>query len=234
MRLARSFAGDEATETQRHRESLLASVSPCLCGPCRERLRASARELGSMKKPTGRQVNAKKAASLLKERNGKIDARLGRTTIRRYILDDGSALVLAPNGTGRHWDSYDDLMKWVGILEARAAEGRSALSDVLPLGNDFLNHIPRLVESLPRLLRLERSALDGTERSLDLIDSLIDERGPDDFLTAGTVRGRPEGRPLRVRYRTVSVPLCLCGPSPVNGAPRDQNVSRKPSCAIRG
>jgi hypothetical protein len=140
-----------------------------------------------MKKPTGREVDAKTAASLLKERNGRIDPTfLGRTTIRRYILDDGSALVLAPNGTGHHWDSYDDLMKWVGMLEARAAEGRSALGDVLPLGNDFLNHIPRLVESLPRLLRLERSALDGTEGSLDLIDSLIDGRGPDDFLTADT------------------------------------------------
>ena len=206
------------------------SVSPCLCGLCRERLRASASELGSMKTPTGRQVNAKRAASLLKERNGKIDPRLGRTTIRRYILDDGSALVLAPNGTGHHWDSYDDLMKWVGMLEARAAEGRSALGDVLPLGHDFLNHIPRLVESLPRLLRLERSALDGTERSLDSTPvtwprsfaTRFERIGPDG-------EGRPEGRPLRVRvdgYVTQQFP-CLrvsVSPWPVAGERRSPEI----------
>jgi len=140
-----------------------------------------------MKKPTGREVNAKTAASLLKERNGRIDPTfLGRTTTRRYILDDGGALVLAPGGSGRHWDSFDGFMEWIQALEERAAEGRSALGEVLPLGNDFLNHIPQLVESLPRLLQVEPSALDGTERSIDLIDSLIDERGSDDFLSADT------------------------------------------------
>jgi len=137
-----------------------------------------------MKTPKSRDVNAKTAESLLRERNGKIDPALGGTTMRRYILDDGGALVLAPDGSGRHWDSYDELVIWVQALETRATRGDNPVGDALPLGNEFLNHIPQLVESLPRLLQVDPSALNGTERSMDLIDSLIDERGSDDFLAA--------------------------------------------------
>jgi hypothetical protein len=137
-----------------------------------------------MNTPKSRMVDANTAEFLLRDRNGQIDSTLrGRTTTRRYILDDGGALVLSPDGSGRHWESYRELMNWVEALDREAHTGSNMLHPLLPLADEFIRHIPELVTSLPRLLRVDPASLDGTEESIAVIDIVVDELGSGHFST---------------------------------------------------
>src|SRR6185436_1479837 len=138
-----------------------------------------------MKRLDSREVDAKTVQRLLTSKNGQLRPRTPRaSTFLMYLLDDGSALVVSPNGTGRHWTSYDELMAQCRALqEAENTEG-GGFADLLSAGKDFIERVPQLVAALPRLIDVDASTLDATESSIDAIDTAIDAAGPEPFLTA--------------------------------------------------
>jgi hypothetical protein len=132
-----------------------------------------------MKTPRNTVVNAKTVDSLLNERNGRFIARPGfaGTNIRMYLLNDGGALVVFPDGRGRHWESYDEMMKYSHSSE------EETFRDVLPLGKDFVRSVPRMIDELPQLIGINGATLDGSERSIESIDEAIERLGIEEILT---------------------------------------------------
>jgi len=137
-----------------------------------------------MKRAESRLVDAKTVDLLLTERNGQLEKTpLTTTTLRMYVLDDGGAVLVFPDKTGRHFTSYHDLLEEERALEQATAAAGDAPTDLFPSGN-FIGRIPQLVAALPGLIDLEASTLDATESSIDAIDAAIDAAGSEPFLTA--------------------------------------------------
>ena len=137
-----------------------------------------------MKPLDSRAVDAATVQWLLVNKNGRVDATQSQgSTYRTYVLNDGSALVVASNGTGRHWTSYSDLVERCRELEeaAKIAEG-SVFTDLFPSGKDFIDRLPQIAAALPRLLNVEASTLDATESSMNAIDAAIETSGSERFL----------------------------------------------------
>lgn len=136
-----------------------------------------------MKFPQSRLVDAKTVELLLTEGNGQLDrTTFPKTTIRLYVLNDGGAVFVFPDGRGRHYTSYNDMLEEYRAAEERAAAGSDALTDLFPSGKAFVDQVPQLVIALPRLMDVEASTLDATESSIDAIDAAIDAEGSERFL----------------------------------------------------
>src|SRR2546423_14737453 len=140
-----------------------------------------------MKPPQSRLVDAKTVELLLTEGNGQLDrTTFPKTTIPAYVLNDGGAGFVFPDGRGRHYTSYNDMLEEHLAMEAWAETGNDMATDLFPSGEDFIERIPQLVTELPRLIDVEASTLDTTESSIDAIDAAIDAAGSEPFL-AGDV-----------------------------------------------
>jgi len=137
-----------------------------------------------MKRLDSRPVDATTVQWLLANKDGRVDATQSQaSTYQTYILNDGSALVVASNGTGRHWTSYTDLVERCRELEEAAKRGEGgAFTDLFPPGKEFIDRVPHLLAALPRLIDVEASTLDATESSIDAIDAAIDAAGSEPFL----------------------------------------------------
>jgi len=94
-------------------------------------------------------------------------------------------VVVTPDGKGRHWTSYNDMIERFRELqeESLRAEG-DVFTTLLPQAREFISQVPRLGAALPGLIDLEASTLDATESSIDAIDAAIDAAGSEPFLTA--------------------------------------------------
>jgi hypothetical protein len=146
-----------------------------------------------MKRAESRLVDAKTVDLLLTERNGRLDPTTlpPKTTLRLYVLDDGGAVLVFPDRTGRHFASFNDMREEHRAMEERARKERAEtdndmLTDLLSLRSDFVVQLPQLMAALPRLIDVEASTLDATESSIDAIDAAIDAAGSEPFL-AGDV-----------------------------------------------
>jgi len=140
-----------------------------------------------MKPPQSRLVDAKTVELLVTEGNGQLDrTTFPKTTIRLYVLNDGGAVFVFPDGRGRHYTSYNDMLEEYRATEESAGAGNDALTDLFPSAKDFIERVPQLVTALPRLIDVEASTLDATESSIDAIDAAIDAAGSEPFL-AGDV-----------------------------------------------
>jgi len=138
-----------------------------------------------MKRLDSRPVDATTVQWLLVNKNGRLDpAQSQASTYQTYALNDGSALVVAHDGTGRHWASYDDLVERCRELEKAAKTESDALPDLFPSRREFIQQAPQLMRELPRLIDVDASTLDATESSIDAIDAAIDAAGSEPFLTA--------------------------------------------------
>ena len=141
-----------------------------------------------MKRAESRLVDAKTVDWLLIERNGRLDqtalgkTTLGKTMFRLYVLDDGGAVLVFPDKRGRHFMSYNDMLKEHLAMEAWAATGNDMVTGLFPSGEDFIERVPQLMTALPRLIDVEASTLDATEPSIDAIDAAIDAAGSEPFL----------------------------------------------------
>jgi len=144
-----------------------------------------------VKRAQSRLVDAKIVDLLLTERNAQLDQTTlpKGTTLRLYVLDDGGAVLVFPDRTGRHFASFNDMREEHRAMEERARKERAetndeTLAELFPIGKDFVEQLPRLLVALPRLIDLEASTLDATESSIDAIDAAIDAAGSEPFLTA--------------------------------------------------
>jgi hypothetical protein len=136
---------------------------------------------------TRRVVDAKTVQFLLTQKNGRRDQTTFQdSTLRMYVLDDGGALLVLPDGTGRHWTTYSEMLEVYRAGEEEAKHGDDSFADLPPSGKNFVDQVPQLVTSLPRLIDVEASTLDATESSIDAIDAAIDAAGSEPFL-AGDV-----------------------------------------------
>jgi len=132
---------------------------------------------------TRRVMDAKTVQFLLKQKNGRRDqTTFQNSTLRMYVLDDGGALLVLPDGTGRHWTTYSEMLEVYRAGEEAAKDGNDSFADLFPSGKDFVDQVPQLVTVLPRLIDVEASTLDATESSIDAIDAAIDAAGSERFL----------------------------------------------------
>jgi hypothetical protein len=136
-----------------------------------------------MKRLDSRAIDAKTIQSLLTNKNGRLEPGTSWTSAcRTYILDDGSAVVVTPDGGGRHWTSYNDMIERFRELEEEAKRGEDEVFKVFPPGKGFLDQFPQLLAALPDLIDVEASTLDTTESSIDAIDGAIVAQGSERFL----------------------------------------------------
>jgi hypothetical protein len=104
-----------------------------------------------------------------------------------YVFADGSALLMlvSRNGRGRLYASYSDFLAMNEEAERQMKEGpKHLLEGRLQHGQHFLERVPGLVGSLPQILRLDPTLLDGTESSLDAVDEATRRIGAKRALTA--------------------------------------------------
>jgi hypothetical protein len=144
-----------------------------------------------MKRAQSHLVDAKTVDRLLTERNGQLDQTTlpPKTTLRLYVLDDGSAVLVFPDRTGRHFTSFNDMREEHRAMEERARSERAETANELPTalflsGRDFLAQLPQLMAALPGMIDVEATTLDATESSIDAIDAAIDAAGSESFLAA--------------------------------------------------
>ncbi len=128
----------------------------------------------ALKWPRSRALSAKEAKHTLDTTQHSLDHKLsGRTLSEAFDLVDGSVLLLFDNGKGRLHRSKEELQAALKQLGQRARQGPESVCRDLPHGQAFAEQVPQLVRLLPAKLNLGAAQLDGTEASLDAVDTAL-------------------------------------------------------------
>lgn len=99
-----------------------------------------------------------------------------------YQNDRGQALIILAGRTGANLcDNRDALLAY--YQEAGEEPPTHLLEGRFPYDASFPEEVPRLVNVLAVVLGVERSALDMTERSLDLVEDTVRRIGYEKFLS---------------------------------------------------
>ena len=85
-----------------------------------------------------------------------------------YKLPSGSALLVLADGTGRVYGSYHD---FEAFLDDNSAA--KVFQELLPQQKYFVDDVAALVSKLPRLIGVDASYLDLSERSLRVVDEAL-------------------------------------------------------------
>jgi len=138
-----------------------------------------------MKKSRGKKISARAAQDLLALVSHRLDPEMSRNLMCEvYVLSDGAALLLYPEGKAIHLDSYEELVNRYRTNLQRAREGRGCIAELLPYPERFLTDVSTLTADLPRLLGIDVALLDCSEASLAVVDSAIRRLGAERVLTA--------------------------------------------------
>jgi hypothetical protein len=138
----------------------------------------------ALKTPKSRAISVQKAQRILKTTKHSLDPELSnQTSSKAFDLVDGRVLVIFENGTGRLYESKNELQAMLDEVERRAARGPESICRDFPQRQAFLEQVPQLVRLLAVQLKLDATQLDGSEASLDKVDKALGRMNPERALT---------------------------------------------------
>ena len=136
-------------------------------------------------KANARKLSTKRATMLIEQMAHTRDAEMSKALMCDvYLLADGGGLLVFEDGRGLLYKSYHELLARYQQSSEAAQSFSNPLRDLLAAGPDFVSSVPKLIQNLPAALRIDTSALDLSERSLEAIDKAIKKVGSESVLTA--------------------------------------------------
>lgn len=133
-------------------------------------------------------ISVDEVRKLLQDSSWRLDQKLSRHAseltklyFRLYEHPNGQILNALPLDDGGHLfatksDFLTELERLASL--ANSSFGQHILTDILPQGENFIEHVPALVDELAVLLGIPRAELDGTLASLSKVDNAVMSIGP--------------------------------------------------------
>jgi hypothetical protein len=142
----------------------------------------------SVKKPLGRAVSAKKVRELLADRQWVKDEDFTQqmaTFFKRlpsepvYRHSDGRILHVFRDEHGNLFESSENFVLLLQSLKEMAGKPRSShiLAGRLVYGEDFIQHVPELIDQLAALLKIPTDKLDKSMDSLTVVETQVKRLG---------------------------------------------------------
>jgi len=135
----------------------------------------------SVKRPKPQGISAKAVRELLQDPQWTINEEISKkfgVANKVYVHSDGRGIVVFSSGRASFYATAEDFSTMVQLIEQRRGQSpRHILKDLLLYGQDFINHVPNLVNELAIKLKIPREELDGSVLSLGKVEQKVKRLG---------------------------------------------------------
>jgi len=125
--------------------------------------------------PKGRFLKKSEAKRLLAQGGWTPDPENTSTGMIAHVSDQGELLFVIDHAPSVLYESRAEIMRLRAWNDTQPW-GRHVLEGLLPQGAHFVEAVPSLIDGLAKRLGIPREALDGSWRSLHLVDDAINKK----------------------------------------------------------